>query len=465
MVHVGLIGLGVMGRNLGLNLVDHGYILHVFNRTKAKTVEFQKVAPEIRGFVDFNEFVTSLSSPRKILLVVSAGTAVEEYLKRLDAVLDKEDIVIDCGNSDYADTIQRSKIFKFNFVGCGVSGGEKGARHGPSLMVGCTKDVYEQIGGILEDISAKHNSQPCCKRLGNDGAGHFVKVVHNGIEYCEMQLLQELLNVVRSRETARELFRAINNGPCQGYLTEICEKILKKENDQGLVLDQIVDKAEQKGTGKICVRSGIELDSDVSFMAQAVFSRYLSSKKERRVKFNEKLSKMAGCKELGLDSADGHSGSIDGQVSMETLERAFYLSKAICYIQGFQLLLNAKEIHSWEYMANDICDVWREGCILRCKFLDVVREMATHDNFELSDSFMSILEDGLPSLKEVCQFSVENGTYAPLFNNCLQWVYGMNMASKNGILLQAMRDYFGRHGIVLEGGEHLSVHWNSKTEQ
>ncbi|ELA41212.1 6-phosphogluconate dehydrogenase, decarboxylating [Vittaforma corneae ATCC 50505] len=459
MSDVGVIGLGIMGKNLILNLVDRGYTVHVFNRTISKTAEIEKISSKILGFDNLNAFVSSLRSPRKILLIVSAGSPVEEYLRRLSELLNENDIVIDCGNSNYKDTIRRFHQYKFNFVGCGMSGGEQGARYGPSLMIGCKKDAYGQVRSILESISAKHNSNPCCKWLGNDGAGHFVKIVHNGIEYCEMQLLQELLNISPSHEFSLRIFESLHVGRCNGYLVEICEKILRTRNDSGIVLYQINDRAEQKGTGKMCVVAGVETDFDVSFIAQAVFSRYLSNAKDKRVKFNSKVKNMS-CHKIIDQSKFSTATENRDVVDIDVFEKAFYLAKALCYIQGANLLMNSKLVHGWNYTISDICDVWRNGCILRCEFLDVLREISKNDIFEISDGFLAILDECLPSLKQLCLFCLENNVYSPLFNNCLTWLYGMNMKAGNGTLLQAMRDYFGGHGVVLINGEEVNIDWN-----
>lgn len=454
MTDVGLIGLGVMGRNLVLNMVDHGHKVHVFNRTRSKITEIEKISPQILGFDDLESFVSSLRSPRKILIMVSAGNAVDEFLGRLKPLLCEDDIVVDCGNSDYNDTIRRGREYLFHFAGCGVSGGEYGARYGPSIMVGCKKDVYEQLKDILESISAKHDSKPCCKWLGNDGAGHFVKIVHNGIEYCEMQLLQEILNMIGSREYALKVFRKLNSGRSGGYLVEICEKIMCKRNNAGYFIDQISDKAEQKGTGKMCVLSAIEIDVDVGFIAQAVFSRYLSNSKERRQKFHEISNKQGSIPEMKLKRLDQTSEIL------VIIEKAFYLAKCISYIQGAKFLMKRKEFNKWEYSISDVCDVWKDGCVLRCKFLNILPEIALDDALEHSDTFIKILEECLPSLRQFCQMSIQNNIYAPLFNDCLMWINGMNMPSGNGVLVQLMRNYFGRHPITLENGDSVEIEWD-----
>lgn len=448
MSNVGLIGLGVMGKNIVYNLVDHGFTVHVYNRTISKVKEIETESKKIVGFEDLNSFVESLSSPRRILLMVSAGSPVDEYLLKLDKLLDKDDIVIDSGNSDYRDTIRRYRQCNFNFVGCGMSGGEYGARTGLSIMPGCKKEAYVHIKEMLEAISAKHDGNPCCKWLGPDGAGHFVKIVHNGIEYCEMQLFQELLNASPSRDFCLSLLKLINSGRSESYLAEIFEKILNTKNEKGYVLYQIKDKAEQKGTGKVCVEVAIDIEEDISFIGQSVFSRYLSNGKDKRVEFHKKAEGLALEKHV-----------FNSEISLETIEKAFYLAKSLCFIQGGNLLMKMKTLHGWPYKISDICDVWKNGCILRCKFLDVFDEMSKNGCFETSQMFLDILKECLPALKELSLFFMKNNIYSPVFNGCLMWIYGMNMDQGNGNLLQAMRDYFGRHGVILENNERVNIEW------
>lgn len=456
MTNIGVIGLGVMGKNIIFNIVDHGFTVHVFNRTTSKTQEIEKVSPRIIGHNTLEAFISSLSSPRRILLMVASGKPVDEYLEHLGEHLDATDIVIDGGNSDFKDTIRRTKTHRFNFVGCGISGGEYGARNGPSLMVGCKKDVYDQIKEVLETISAQGT---CCGWMGEDGAGHFIKTVHNGIEYAEMQLLQEILNISLTsplpHEKCQEVFSFMNSGRCNGYLIEICEKILKKKEDGEYAIYCIEDKAEQKGTGKICVLSGIEADEDVSFIAKAVFSRYLSNNKEKREGFYQ------AAKDTSKTPHQLKEITRKGTVEKETIEKAFYLCKQLIYTQGAHLMMKYKEIHGWSYTISEICDVWKDGCILRCKFLNTFREMAKNDAIETSPQFIQTITECLDSLTEVCKFAIDNRVYAPLFTDCLMWINGLAMRERNGILIQAMRDYFGRHGVTMRNGEARNIEWDS----
>ncbi|KAM0681054.1 hypothetical protein GINT2_000837 [Glugoides intestinalis] len=447
MIHIGVIGLGVMGKNLVLNLVDNGYAVHIFNRTVSKAYELQETSDKIFPFETLESFVTSLVSPRKILLMVSAGKVVDEYLERLNNLLDVSDIVVDGGNSDYNETIRRYMSFRFNIVGCGISGGEVGARYGPSIMVGCKESVYPQIKDFLETISAKYESKPCCAWLGSDGAGHFVKAVHNGIEYCEMQLLQELYNISSSRQFLSNIYKELVNGRCASYLVEICQKILTSKNENGFLLEQIEDKAEQKGTGKFCVQAALNSNTDASFISISVFSRFQSHSKQRRVNFHNVAPEKP--KMLNFD------------LPIDTVEKAFYLAKALCYIQGIDLLMDNKDRYKWQYNIPQICDVWRNGCILRSKFLDVLKEIGRDKNPECSKKFLEIFNECHSSLKQFCKYVIDNDLYCPLFTSCLTWINGLQMNENNGTLIQAMRDFFGKHGVVFKSGKSGSIDWNS----
>lgn len=453
MKDVAVIGLGVMGRNLVLNLVDHGYNVHVFNRTVLKTKNIVELSPRIFGYETLKEFVHALPTVRRIFLMVQAGKAIDEFLCMLDELLDDSDIVIDCGNSSHKDSARRASEHKYNFVGCGMSGGEFGARYGPSMMVGCRKDAYDLIRGVLEDISAKYEGKPCCGWMGEGGAGHFVKIVHNGIEYCEMQLLQEIYNIICfggrdagqpcPNEVARRIFEEWCTGRLEGYLVEICGKILRKRSSNGYMIDQILDKTEQKGTGKMCVLAGIEAGVEVNAIAESVFARFMSHQKEKRERFSGMVK-------------DANRSRIPSEACME---KAFYLCKAIFYIQGANLLLSSKSAHGWSYSISQVCEVWRDGCILRCKFLDVLKRLSSADTLETSQEFLSIYNECGESLRTLCRYAVDNDIYCPLLSNCLMWLNGLKMNKKNGSLVQAMRDYFGRHGVVLVTGEHISIDW------
>lgn len=456
MATIGVIGLGVMGKNIVLNIADHDFKVSIFNRTISKAKDLEKLSKNISGFDKIEDFVDSLAKPRKILLMVTSGQAVEECLEHLKPLLDKEDIVIDGGNSYYVDTIRRSKECAFNYVGCGISGGEYGARNGPAMFFGCSKSVYDNIKAIFETISAKHDGISCCGWMGNDGAGHFVKIVHNGIEYCEMQILQEIINLLLFECERFEdpwilkVFKELNSGSTRGYLVEICEKILITKNDDGLLLDQILDLAEQKGTGKMCIYSGVETDTAINSLTESVFARYLSSQKNRRVKFAFAVNSTFKPKLISDEQKEKE---------ISIYKKAFHLAKAICYIQGCDLLTANKEKHHWSYDISKVCDVWREGCILRCDFLSELKKMAENDALETSDSFISIYNESIDSLKYLCKFAVENEIHCPVLLSCFSWLSGLKHSERNGTLIQAMRDYFGRHTVILKNGERKNIDW------
>lgn len=450
---IGVIGLGVMGKNLILNIVDHGFKVSAFNRTFNKTKELSLECPAVAGFEKLEDFVSSLASPKKVLLMVPAGQAVDEMIKSLNPLLSKEDIVIDGGNSYYKDTIERVKSAKFNYVGCGISGGEFGARNGPAMFVGCKKSIYDEIRPIFETISAQYNGKSCCGLMGSDGAGHFVKIVHNGIEYSEMQVLQEVLSLINIKEDHKyenEIFDFLNEGRSKGYLVEICTKILKTYQSDKRVLDQILDKAEQKGTGKMCIYSAIDTDTELNSIVESVFARYTSNQKNKREIFSSLFDqKINSC------PAEGSIKKIDSV----TIERAFYLCKAINYIQGCNLLIKNRELHNWNYEISDVCDVWRNGCILRSDFLEVLKKIATSECLEHSSVFIEIVQECYSSLKEVILYGIQNNIYIPVMTSCLNWINGLKMNKRNGNLIQAMRDFFGRHGVVLEDGSSVNIDW------
>lgn len=445
MKDIGIVGLGVMGSSLAQNLADRSYTVHAFNRTQSKTDALVARSHGIKGHRSVQEMVGALSRPRKIIIMVPAGRVVDKILGELDGHLDEDDIVVDGGNSDYKDTIRRGGEHRYAFVGCGISGGEEGARHGPSMLVGCRKDAYGVIGSVLEEISCSYGGVSCCGWLGEDGAGHFVKTVHNGIEYCEMQLLQEVFNMVAAGESsadsavdaARRVLADWNAGELESYVVDICMRILSKKVGGEYALNMIVDDAEQKGTGKMCVVASIEAAVDTVLMAESVMARFLSASKAKRVRFAEHMGGRAGAR----------------PVDCSRLKSAFYLCKMVSFVQGFGLLRAKAGEHGWPYQTGHICDIWRNGCILRSSFLEVMKEMSKHETLELSPAFVE-------AAKEVCRYAVDNGIYAPVFTSCLMWLNGLGMGEMNGSLVQAMRDYFGRHGVVLKSGRSTNIEWD-----
>lgn len=456
MTDVGVIGLGVMGRNIVLNLVDKGYTVHVYNRTYFKTVDLEKQSENIHGHKELDTFMYALSEPRKIIMMLSAGNAIDMVLRDMCQLLDEGDVVVDGGNSNYVDTIRRCGEYKFNYVGCGISGGEYGARNGASMMPGCKKEAYGTIKKVLEDISCKKDGKPCCGWLGENGAGHFVKIVHNGIEYCEMELLQEIFNATvnsfgtresfdaKKLEFTKEMLKEWNDSELGGYLVEICIKIMNKKDNGVYVVNEIIDKAEQKGTGKMCINASVELNVEVSAMANAVMARFLSHNKEKRLGF---------VKRIGKEEKKAFSGTGDD------LKKAFYLCKTISYVQGFNLLLAAKKEHGWDYTIEQVCDIWGDGCILRCDVLSKFKEHFDEEPLEFSAFFVQVYKENIGALKRLCKDFIDCDVYSPVFSGCLSWLNGLKMNEGNGSLIQAMRDYFGRHGVILKGKEAVNINW------
>lgn len=459
MTDVGIIGLGVMGSCLAENLADHGYNVHAFNRTQSKTDDLARDNSRIRGYTSIEDLTKVLPKPRVVIMMLPAGQVVDEMLRVLDEFLDGEDVVVDAGNSDYKDTIRRNGEHDYALAGCGISGGQEGARHGPSIMVGCPERAYKIIGPILEEISAKvkepsGNYADCCAWLGEDGAGHFVKAVHNGIEYCEMALLQEAYNMLYDdmrTEDIQGIFEEWNREDLKGYLVEICAKILKKTNKAGHVIDQIEDRAEQKGTGKMCIVASIEANEDTTLMAEAVMSRFLSNRKEKRLSCSRMLE--------SRDKAEQTAYTIENLV--EDIRDAFYLCKIVSYVQGFNLINAKGKEHGWDFNQGTICDIWRNGCILRSDILSKVKHIVEEKDEYIEDSpeFLRICRTGRGALKRTCTHAITRNIYAPVFTSCLMWINGLGMAENNGTLIQAMRDYFGRHGVVLKNGSATSIDW------
>jgi len=460
---IAVIGLGTMGSSLALNFADHGYSVHTFNRTYSKAENLKKENPEIHIYSTLAELIKHLEQPRVLFLMVPAGKVVDLFMKDLEQLVGPDDIVIDGGNSDYQDTIRRSNELKYHVVGCGISGGEYGARNGPSMMVGCKRKIYDRIKDIFTDISSRHHDKPCCGWLGEDGAGHFVKIVHNAIEYAEMQLLQEVYNITSAQECSNasnghqganndNIFEEWNRNETESYLVGVCSIAMKRRHKGSRYLDQILDKAEQKGTGKMGVIASVELGSHTTSLTDAVLARFVSHDKESRVQFSKAFQ--SSVPNDGKSHFDGKGNAVDP----EKLRRAFYLCKAVSYIQGFHLLKEMAQKHSWAYSVRDICDIWRNGCILRSGFLDVFKDIA--EELECSEAFLKILGENYEALVATVAWCVKEGKYVPVHTSCLMWINGMKMAKKNGNLIQAMRDYFGRHGVVLESGETVNIDWD-----
>ncbi|HSX13657.1 MAG TPA: decarboxylating NADP(+)-dependent phosphogluconate dehydrogenase [Chlamydiales bacterium] len=447
---IGLIGLAVMGQNLVLNMADHKFRVSVFNRTTSKTDEFlagPAKGKSIVGFHELADFVNSLKNPRRIMLMVKAGDPVDEFIEQLMPLLSKGDIIIDGGNSHFPDSERRYKELKDQgilFVGTGISGGEEGARHGPSIMPGGNPDAWSHVKGIFQAIAAKsEDGQPCCDWVGNGGAGHYVKMVHNGIEYGDMQLICEAYDLLfkGAHFTASELsstFKEWNQGPLDSYLIEITADIFsKKDTDGKPLLDKILDVAGQKGTGKWTGIDALDRGMPLTLIGEAVFARCLSALKDERVfasKFYETPIKTT---------------SIPKPEFAKSISHALYASKLISYAQGFMLMRQASVEHKWNLNFGSIALMWRGGCIIRSKFLGKIKEAYDKDpnlrSLLVDPFFIHEVKNALPDWRKIVAEGAMMGIPMPCFSTALAFFDGYRSARLPANLLQAQRDYFGAH--------------------
>lgn len=452
MSYIGLIGLGVMGQSLVLNIARHGYVVSVYNRNSSVTEQFmnERVKDEtVKGFGDLAEFVASLEKPRKILLMVTAGAAVDAVCESLLPLLEDGDMIADLGNSYFKDTIRRSKELTekgLHFFGVGVSGGEMGALTGPSIMPGGDKEFYESyLGELLEDVSAHTSSgTACCDYIGLDGAGHYVKMVHNGIEYGDIQIICEAYDIMKNvlkmdNIEMAEVFSKWNRGRLNSYLIEITSKILTRKDEATgkYIIDIILDEAGQKGTGKWTSIEALDLGMPSSTIAESVFARFLSSLKKQRLAAAKRFPKTIT--HFRKDKSD----------YLRDLEEAVYASKIISYAQGFAQMEEASKIYNWDLQLGRIALLWREGCIIRAQFLEKIdeayRENAGIDNLIMSESFGKDIEESLPGWRRIVISAVENELYIPTLANSLLYFDGYRSSHLPANLLQAQRDWFGAH--------------------
>ncbi|SEO42884.1 decarboxylating NADP(+)-dependent phosphogluconate dehydrogenase [Propionispora vibrioides] len=447
---IGLIGLAVMGQNLVLNMLEKGFSVAVYNRTFSKTEEFIASLPPVTalaGARSIEEFVELLAKPRKIMLMVKAGQPVDAILNELLPHLAPGDIVIDGGNSFFTDTQRRSRQLAdrgIHFIGMGVSGGEEGALHGPSLMPGGERSAYEAIAPIYTRIAAQVADGPCCAYVGPDGAGHYVKMVHNGIEYGDMQLISEAYYILKkalhlSAFELHEVFARWNQGVLNSYLIEITGDIfLQQDESTGKPLVEIIqDKAGQKGTGKWTSQSALDLGVPVPTITEAVFARCMSAYKEERV----------AAAPLLAGPEEPYQG--DKQALIDAIHDTLYASKICSYAQGFALLKAAGETYGWQLNSGDIALLWRGGCIIRAQFLDRIKEAFT-DNPELANLLVApYFRDELSRLQKnwrlVATTCKELGIPVPAISASLDYYDSYRQAVLPANLLQAQRDYFGAH--------------------
>lgn len=447
--NIGVIGMAVMGKNLALNIADHGYSVSIYNRTTEVMEEVLKENPNsgLTGYKTLGDFVASLESPRKIIVMVKAGKPVDAILDQLIPLIDKGDIVVDAGNSFYLDTIRREKYYRdlgFNFVGMGVSGGEEGARFGPAIMPGGSLEAHAHLKPILEAISAKVDGEPCTTYIGTDGAGHYVKMVHNGIEYGDMELISEAYHLLKdvaglSNKELADVFTEWNKGDLNSYLIEITSHIFKTKDDLSDkdIIDVIKDNAGQKGTGIWTTKESMDLGVHTSVITSAVFARFISARRSERIHAKNLLP-------VNTTKID-----VNREEFIEKVRLALYLSKIVSYAQGFVLLAEAAKHYNWNLDFKSISKIFRGGCIIRAQFLNRIAEAYEKnpnlENLLLDDYFMDIVKNGLGALREVNSIAVLSGIPVPALNSAISYYDAYRSDALSTNLVQAQRDYFGAH--------------------
>lgn len=448
----GVVGMAVMGKNLALNIESRGYTVALFNRTGSKTTDVVEEHPDknFKATYTIEEFVDSIEKPRRIMLMVKAGGATDATIQELLPHLDKGDVLIDGGNTFFKDTMRRNEELAnsgINFIGTGVSGGEEGALKGPSIMPGGQKEAYELVAPILEKISAKaEDGEPCVTYIGPNGAGHYVKMVHNGIEYGDMQLIAESYDLMQnilglSVAEMADIFKEWNEGELDSYLVEITADILTRKDDEGTeqpIVDVILDAAGNKGTGKWTSQSALDLGVPLPLITESVFARYISAYKDERVKASKVLAKPEGFKFEG-----------DKKELIEKIREALYFSKIMSYAQGFAQLRVASNEYDWDLPFGEIAKIWRAGCIIRAQFLqkitDAYDKNPTIENLLLDDYFVEITKKYQQAVREVVAIAVQSGVPVPTFSSAIAYYDSYRSERLPANLIQAQRDYFGAH--------------------
>jgi len=467
---IGLIGLAVMGENLVLNMASRGYTVTAFNRSVDRVerfIEGPAKGRSIRGSSSIEEFVASLSSPKKIMLMVKAGDAVDAVIDELIPHLSSGDIIIDGGNTHFPDTNRRTSYLRekgIHFIGTGVSGGEEGALTGPSIMPGGSPEAWPAVKPIFQDIAAKlEDGSPCCDWVGEDGAGHFVKMVHNGIEYGDMQLICEAYQVMRdllgmNADEIHQVFADWNEGELNSYLIEISRDIMAFRDEDGEPLvEKILDTAGQKGTGKWTGVTALHLGTPLTLIGEAVFSRCLSAQKEERVQASN------------IISGPEISFSGDRQAMIENLRQAVFASKIISYAQGYLLMREAAKEYGWSLNYGGIALMWRGGCIIRSSFLEKIKDAFDLNpdlsNLLLDDFFREKVESSQMGWRKLAAEAMVNGIPIPAITSALNYFDGYRCKRLPANLLQAQRDYFGAHTyerVDKPRGEFFHTNWTGR---
>ena len=470
---IGLVGLGVMGQNLALNINDNGFTLATYNLEKELTDKFfagDAKESQIIPTYSLEELVSKLQSPRRVMLMIKAGDPVDEVINKLVPLLDEGDIIIDGGNSHYPDTIRRHHSLKEKgifFLGMGISGGGEGARFGPAIMPGGSPEAWDSVKNIYQEISAKVDDQPCCQWIGEGGAGHYVKMVHNGIEYGDMQLIAEAYQFMHiglglNHSQMKQIFTQWNDGVLNSYLVEITADILGVLDDDGEpLLEKILDAAGQKGTGTWTGISALEKGVPLTLIGEAVFARCLSSLKEAR---------LTASKTYPRNQNSNFGGNLDDV--LESLRDALYASKIISYAQGFMLMQQASKEYNWNLDYGNIALTWRGGCIIRSRFLNEIKKAYDNnpqlDNLLMDDFFIEEIKQSISGCRDIVQQAIALEIPVPAFSSALSFFDGYRSERTSANMLQAQRDYFGAHTyerIDKERGEFFHTDWIRESTQ
>ncbi|CDK34843.1 6-phosphogluconate dehydrogenase, decarboxylating [Ligilactobacillus salivarius cp400] len=449
---IGVVGMAVMGKNLALNIESRGYSVAIYNRTGSKTEKVVADHPDKNLVPSYTieDFVNSLETPRRIILMVKAGAPTDATIKSLLPHLDKGDVLIDGGNTFFQETMRRNEELDnsgINFIGMGVSGGEKGALEGPSLMPGGQKEAYDLVEPILKKIAAKaEDGEACVTYVGPNGAGHYVKMVHNGIEYGDMELIAESYNLMRnllglSNDEISDVFNEWKDGELKSYLIDITADILTRKDNLGTgkpIVDVILDRAGNKGTGKWSSQSALELGVPQSLITESVYARYISAMKDERVAASQVLP-----------NPEFDLGDVNKKELVEKIRRALYFSKIMSYAQGFEQLRVASENYDWNLNYGDMAKIWREGCIIRAQFLQKITDAYEKNpelkNLMLDDYFKKIVEEYQNDVRDIAALAIKAGVACPGFSSAITYYDQYRSAHLPANIIQAQRDYFGAH--------------------